>query len=495
MNIKSVLFNWYAKFKCARILKEHERALDIQHKTMIQLVRSAERTVFGRDHQMHNIEDYEDFCNYLSVRNYEDFLPYINRMLQGEGDVLWRGKTLYFAMTSGTTAGAKYIPISKESMKHHIVAASNVLLFYILKHPHVDLFKGKMMFLQGSPALSKIGDTLTGRLSGIVFHHVPAFFMRNRLPSYQVNIIEDWEEKVSAIVAETMHEDMTVLGGIPPWIIMYLEALTKKTGKSIGELFPHLSLYVHGGVHFAPFKSKLRELMGDSVHMMDTFPASEGFFAYQINSDEAGMLLNINAGIFYEFVEMELFLKSGAIHTKRLGEVELNVQYVLIISTNAGLWRYVIGDTIKFISLNPYRILVTGRIKQFISAFGEHVISEEVDTSMDVLMTQFGIGVRDFHVCPNVEKKRHEWLIEWEGQSPANVDELSKTLNDLICQKNKYYRDLIDGRIIEPLHIISLPAQTFYNYYKRNEKLGGQNKVVRLSNDRKFADAILATQS
>ncbi|MBP7477554.1 MAG: GH3 auxin-responsive promoter family protein [Chitinophagales bacterium] len=490
MNIKSILFRWYAAYKCPSILKEHIHANEIQNKTLIYLLRTADRTSFGRDHQMHNIEDYEDFCSYIPVRNYEDFLPYIQMMQEGEPDVLWKGKPLYYAMTSGTTAGVKYIPISRESIKHHIESARNVLLFYVLQNRQVDLFSGKMMFLQGSPSLNKLDDTLMGRLSGIVFHHVPAFFLKNRLPSYNVNIIEDWETKVRAIVGETVREDMTVLGGIPPWVIMYLEELSKVANKPIGEVFPNLALYVHGGVNFAPFKSKMRELLGKEVTMLDTFPASEGFFAYQNDSTAPEMLLNINAGIFYEFVELEAYMKDGALNPKRLIEVDLQVNYVLIITTNAGLWRYAIGDTVKFVSRNPYKILVTGRIKQFVSAFGEHVIAEEVDAAMAELMAEFKVSVRDFHVYPNVENKRHEWLIEWEEPIPHNLHEISKALDLLICKKNKYYRDLIEGSIIQPLQIISLAPKSFYNYYKSMEKLGGQNKVVRLSNDRILADKL-----
>lgn len=496
MGLKSALSKPFAYFAIKQTNKWKYNALVAQDKVFKQLIVSASETVFGKDHNFSQINLHRDFKKYVPIRDYEELKPYIERVVEGEENVLWPGKPAYFAKTSGTTSGVKYIPISKESMPEHIKGARNALLAYINETGKADFVDGKMIFLQGSPVMQKYAGIQTGRLSGIAAHHVPAYLQKNRLPSYETNCIEDWEQKVDAIVEETFDQDMRLISGIPPWVQMYFDRLTQKAGgKKIKEIFKNFSLFVYGGVNFEPYRARMEEVVGRKVDSIETYPASEGFIAYQDSQTEKGLLLLVDAGIFYEFIPTEEYFSENPSRLS-LAEVELDKNYALILNTNAGLWGYSIGDTVKFVSLNPYKIVVSGRIKHYISAFGEHVIGEEVEHALLSVAKEEGIEITEFTVAPQVtsingQLPYHEWFIEFV-KVPADLESFRLKVDAALQKKNIYYFDLIEGKILQPLIIRSLSADAFRNYMKSEGKLGGQNKVPRLSNDRKIADALAA---
>jgi hypothetical protein len=494
MGLKAALSKILARVVVRKIEQQKKNAVALQEKIFHQLIQTAKNTRFGKDHSFSEINSYKDFKKRVPVRDYEDLrVPYIEDMVHGQENVLWPGKPLYLSKTSGTTSGVKYIPISKESMPEHIKAAKNALLCYIDETGKSDFVNGKMIFLQGSPELDEKHGIATGRLSGIVAHHVPKYLQKNRMPTWKTNCIEDWEEKVDAIVEETLKENMTLISGIPPWVQMYFDKLTERTGKKIKDIFPDFSLFVYGGVNFEPYRAKLENSIGKKIDTIETYPASEGFIAYQDSQKEKGLLLNTDAGIFYEFIPTEEYFNENPSRIS-LKDVELNKNYALVLNTNAGLWGYSIGDTIKFVSTNPYRIIVSGRIKHFISAFGEHVIAEEVEYALMSVAKEEGVEIIEFTVAPQVSPDKglpyHEWFIEF-ASVPKDMDSFRMKVDQLLQQKNVYYFDLIEGSILQPLIIRPLMKDAFINYMKSQGKLGGQNKVPRLSNDRKIADELI----
>ncbi len=489
MSIKSFLSKILAKSVANQTRKWSENPIETQRRVFLQLIKSAQQTAFGKDHHFDKINSFEDFANQVPVRDYEEIKPYIERVVKGESDVLWKGKPIYFAKTSGTTSGAKYIPLTKESMPYHIKAARNAILHYIHQTGKADFVDGKMIFLQGSPILEEKNGIKFGRLSGIVAHYVPKYLQKNRMPSYETNIIEDWETKVNKIVEETLPENMTLISGIPSWVQMYFEKIYEKTGKKIGEVFPNFNLFIYGGVNYEPYRAKFENLIGRKVDSIELFPASEGFFAYQDSQTDKGMLLLLDGGIFYEFIKAdEFFTENPQRYT--IGEVELGVNYVMIISTNAGLWAYNIGDTIQFVSLKPHRLIVSGRVKHYISAFGEHVIGKEVEEALRKAMEGTDISVNEFTVAPQITPQNglpyHEWLIEFEKE-PQDLEAFALKIDNEMRKQNTYYDDLITGNVLRTLVITKVPKNGFQEYMKSIGKLGGQNKLPRLSNDRKIA--------
>lgn len=492
MSIKSIAAQLFAKIIHHKTQKWACNPVAAQQKVFVDLIRQAKNTQFGKDHQFSQIKNPQDFAKQVPIRDYEDLKPYVDHVVQGEENVLWKGKPIYFAKTSGTTSGAKYIPLTKESMPFHIEAARNAILNYIHETGKADFVNGKMIFLQGSPILEEKNGIQLGRLSGIVAHFVPNYLQKNRLPSWETNCIEDWETKVDAIVAETINEDMAVISGIPSWVQMYFEKLQQKGGKPVGDLFKNFNLFIYGGVNYEPYRAKFENLIGRKVDSIELFPASEGFFAYQDSQKEKGMLLLLNSGIFYEFVKSDEFFNPNP---KRytIGEVELHVNYVLIISTNAGLWAYNIGDTVQFTSLKPYRVIVSGRIKHYISAFGEHVIGKEVEHALQEAMNGTEIRVNEFTVAPQIAPETglpyHEWFIEFENE-PNNLDDFALAIDTAMRKQNVYYDDLIVGKVLQTIKITKVSKNGFQEYMKSIGKLGGQNKLPRLSNDRKIADLL-----
>ncbi|MBS1946296.1 MAG: GH3 auxin-responsive promoter family protein [Bacteroidetes bacterium] len=492
MKFKSFLAKPFAAYIYKSTRKSAANAIATQENIFKELIKTGSKTIFGKEHDFGSIKTYDGFKKNVPVRDYEQFKKYIALIKEGKHNVLWKGQPLYFAKTSGTVSGVKYIPITKDSIPNHINTARNALLCYMSETGNTSFADGKMIFLSGSPELERIGGIPTGRLSGIVNHHVPSYLRTNQLPSYETNCIDDWETKLDKIVTETMKQDMSLISGIPPWVQMYFDRLEQLSTKKIKDLFPNFSVLVHGGVNFEPYKAKLFERIGRKIDTIETYPASEGFFAFQDAQKEEGLLLNTDSGLFFEFVPVAEITKENPL---RLGleEVKTGENYVLIINSNAGLWGYNIGDTVKFISLNPFKIVVTGRVKHFISAFGEHVIGEEVEYSLMKAATEEGVHITEFTVAPmirqNEEKSYHEWFIEFEN-SPEDIRRFAEKVDFNLRTKNIYYDDLISGNILQPLKITPVRKNGFIDYMKSVGKLGGQNKVPRLSNDRKLAEQL-----
>ena len=493
MQIKSILVRIIAKRIAASIRAQSLKANYFQERIFKRLMTKAKLTQFGKDHDFARIKTYNDFKKQVPIRDYEGLKSYVELIKNGQAGVLWPGRPLYFSKTSGTTSGIKYIPITRASMPNHFNSARNALFCYVAETDDASFADGKVIFLSGSPEMKEQNGIKIGRLSGIVNHHVPAFFKINQLPSYETNCIEDWEPKLNAIIRETISQDMRLISGIPPWVKMYFEELLKTSGKeNIKELFPNLSVLVHGGVNYEPYQDGINQLVGFDIPTIETYPASEGFIAYQDTQHEEGLLLNTNSGIFFEFVPVGDIGSENPIRLS-LSEVELNKQYAVILSTTAGLWAYNIGDTVQFTSLNPYRIKVTGRVKHFISAFGEHVISKEVEEAMMQVCNELNIQIKEYTVAPNInpenELPHHEWWIEFEEGFEANPTFTSR-LDELMQSQNIYYKDLIEGKILQPLRVISLQSNSFKAYMQSIGKLGGQNKLPRLKNDRSLVEQL-----
>jgi hypothetical protein len=493
MKIKSFLAKPFASIIHKNIGKGMLTAVADQQSILKNLLKVGKNTQFGKDHRLGSITGYDEFRSAVPVRDYEGLASYIHLIKEGKHNILWKGQPIYFAKTSGTTSGTKYIPITKDSISNHINSARNALLCYMAETGNTQFADGNMIFLSGSPELERIGGIPTGRLSGIVNHHVPRYLRKNQLPDYETNCIEDWETKLHKIVDETINKNMTLISGIPPWVQMYFDELIKRTGKPVGEIFPKFSVMVYGGVNFEPYKAKLFQSIGRKVDGIETFPASEGFFAFQDTQTEPGLLLNTNSGIFFEFIPEEEIGKDNP-HRIPLGEVKTGVNYALIINSNAGLWGYDIGDMVKFVSTEPYRLVVTGRTKHFISAFGEHVIGEEVEYSLLKAAREENVHITEFTVAPYVNegegKSYHEWFIEFDN-APEDMHRFSEKVDVYLRQKNVYYDDLISGSILQSLKIVPVRKNGFIDYMRSVGKLGGQNKVPRLSNDRKIADSLV----
>ncbi len=494
MGVRSVLSKPFAKRIAKQQRKWSLKPMETQQAVFDQIISKATPTAFGKDHGFGDIRSYEDFKRQVPVRDYEALRPWVDRVVKGESDILWPGKPAYFAKTSGTTSGTKYIPITKDSIPNHITSARNALLSYVAQTGKSKFLDGKLIFLSGSPETVKTAGVNTGRLSGIVNHHVPGYLRGNQMPSYETNCIEDWEEKVDAIVAETLGQPMSLISGIPPWVQMYFDKIQEKTGKAIKDVFPDFEMFVYGGVNFEPYRQKLYETIGKKIDSIELYPASEGFIAYQDSQVDEGLLLLLKTGIFFEFIPADEYFNENPTRLS-IGEVELGVNYALIINSNAGLWGYSIGDTVKFVSKDPYRLIVSGRIKHFISAFGEHVIGEEVEKAMKHTVSKHPeTELVEFTVAPQVTPQEglplHEWYVEFATE-PTDLEGFEKDLNLQLQKLNTYYDDLITGSILKNLEVKSLQRDAFRNYMKSQGKLGGQNKVPRLSNDRKIADELM----
>ena len=493
MKIKSFLAKPFASYIYKGIRKDILTAVEDQESILKQLIKTGRNTEYGKEHGLMSVNSYEEFKQAIPLRDYEQMRPYIQKIKEGKHNVLWKGRPIYFAKTSGTTSGIKYIPITKDSIPNHINTARNALLCYMAETGNTKFSDGKMIFLSGSPELERVGDIPTGRLSGIVNHHVPSYLRKNQLPTYTTNCIEDWETKLDKIVEETINQDMTLISGIPPWMQMYFDKLSEKAGKKIKDIFPNFSVMVYGGVNFEPYKARLFDSIGHKIDSIETFPASEGFMAFQDSHQEEGLLLNTNSGIFFEFIPTaEIFRENPT--RLQLKDVKPGENYAMVVSNNAGLWGYNLGDTIKFVSTQPYRLVVTGRIKHFISAFGEHVIGEEVEQALMKTANEEHVHITEFTVAPRVEdtdgKSYHEWFIEFENK-PLDMQEFITKLDAQMRAKNIYYDDLVSGNILQPLKVIPVRKNGFIDYMKSIGKLGGQNKVPRLSNDRTIANELM----
>lgn len=492
MGIKSFLSKPYSAWICSQVSRDIQNPLASQKKVFDYILAQGKATEFGKHYGFRSMSSYHHFQSAVPVADYEDLKPWFERVSKGEKNVLWPGLPLYFAKTSGTTSGVKYIPITKDSIQNQVNAARNALLNYIHITGKSQFVDHQMIFLQGTPILEKHGVIDTGRLSGIVAHYVPGYLQKNRLPSWEVNCIDDWETKVDRIVDETVHRRMSLISGIPSWLRMYFEKLVERAGKPVGEIFPDLQLLVYGGVNFEPYRTMLDKLIGQQIDTMELYPASEGFFAYQDIYPSDDLLLIVNGGIFYEFIPLSVYFDPNPERIPLEG-VKCGIDYAMIITTNAGLYAYSIGDTVRFTSINPFRIKVTGRIAQYLSTFGEHVIGSEVEQALAEAIKVCPARVKEFTVAPLVNpesgKPRHEWLIEFE-QEPDSMVQFSASLNDAMCKKNIYYRDLIEGHVLDQLQITKLKPEAFDRFMKFRGMLGGQNKVPHLSNDRTVAESL-----
>jgi len=493
MGIRSLLSKPLAAFIAAQQKSWSSRPGEAQQAVFRTIIGKASNTRFGIDHDFKSIKNVRDFQDRVPIRDYEGLSPYVEMVLDGKSNILWPGKPVYFAKTSGTTSGTKYIPITKDSVPNHINSARNAILSYINETGKADFIDGKLIFLSGSPILEQTAGIHTGRLSGIVNHHVPGYLRSNQMPSYETNCIEDWEEKLEKIIDETLTQNMTLISGIPPWVQMYFDRIMERTGKHIQEVFPNFSMFIYGGVNFEPYRAKLVESIGKEIDSIETYPASEGFIAYQDSQDSEGLLMLLKSGIFYEFIPADEYFNEDPTRLT-IEQVELGVNYAVILNSNAGLWGYSIGDTVKFVNKSPYRVVVTGRIKHFISAFGEHVIGEEVEKAMKFAVAEFKeVETIEFTVAPQVTPASglplHEWYVEF-ASPPADMEAFELAIDEKLQALNSYYEDLIVGKILRPLKIIPLQRDAFRNYMKSKGKLGGQNKVPRLANDRQIADEL-----
>lgn len=494
MSLKSLGAGLAAGFISSRVYTGHQKAVPLQQQLLAYLIKSAEQTDFGKRHNFSKVKNYGDFKKEVPIQDYEDLRDDIELISDGKPNVLWPGLPLYFCKSSGTTSGTKYIPVSRAQIGDMITAARNATMLYVNETNNAAIFDKKMIFLQGSPELDQYGKIAAGRLSGIVYHHVPSYAQGNRMPSYAVNCIEDWEEKVEAIAKETLKQRMSLISGIPPWCVMYFEKLLELSGKqTVKDIFPDFKVFMYGGVNYEPYRHKIENLIGFKIDSVETYPASEGFIAYQDSQKQEGLLLNVDGGLFYEFVKAQDIFSENPERIS-LQDVELGVNYALILNTNSGLWGYNIGDTVKFVSKNPYRIVVTGRTKHFISAFGEHVIGEEVEFAILRAMRDLNCGVTEFTVAPQVAPAEglpyHEWFVEF-SRLPVSINAFAGLVDEYMRGKNAYYDDLRKGHIIQPLKLHSLKPGTFVEYMKSRGKLGGQNKVPRLTNDRSIANELV----
>lgn len=493
MSIKSKIISLYAARTAARTQRDSTKAMENQEHCLRSLIAQAKETAFGKDHNFHLIHDPKSFAEQVPIRTYEDLTDYTTKLTQGKPDILWPGKPKYFGKTSGTTSGVKYIPISKASIHDQINTASRAVLNYVHQTKE-NIFDGKLIFISGSPALSEKGGIKTGRLSGIVNHEIPSWVQSNQLPSYTTNCIEPWEDKLDQIVEETYNQDLRLISGIPPWVQMYYEKLLTKTGKkTITEIFPNLKLFVYGGVNYEPYRASFRQFHGTDLPTLETYPASEGFIAYQNDYTDPGLLLNTNAGLYFEFVPLKEINEARPTRLT-LKEVELDKDYVLILSSNAGLWAYNLGDTIRFTSLAPYKIKVSGRVKHFISAFGEHVIAKEVEQAMAIVSHRHRLRINEFTVAPQVNPPEgglpyHEWFIEFDP-IPEQLELIAFDLDEELARQNIYYHDLLSSNILQTLKIRPVNVGGFRSYMAKQGRLGGQNKVPRLMNDRRVVDGL-----
>ena len=486
-----IILKSFAKIISSRYKLADINADENQYKILMRLISANKNCMFGKEHNFNRIKSYSNYTKNVPIRDYEGIKKYIEKIRNNEKNILTKDKVIYLSKTSGTTSGVKYIPMTRKTINNMVSSTRDAILLYINATGKTSFAKGKLIFVQGCTRLEKIHNMKLGRLSGIVAHHTPFYLKSKILPSLETNNIEDWEKKMQKIVEETYDQDMRLISGIPPWVIMYFENLIKKTNKSsVNKIFKNFSLMITGGVDYSPYKNKINKLIGKEIDIIETYPASEGFFGFKENKDDKGMRLIINKGIFYEFVpEKEI----DKLEPNRLclKDVELNRNYVLIISTDAGLWSYNTGDIISFISKKPYRIIFCGRTGHFISSFGEHVLSSEIDFAISEVIEKFKLQINEFTVAPQVNPKEgkpyHEWFIEF-NKTPSDIDIIAKEIDKNLQSKNIYYKDLVRSNIIRSLVIRCVPKNSFNQYMSSIGKLGGQNKIPRVQNNRKIAN-------
>jgi len=491
---------WFVRQRINQVRMMIDNPLDSQWNTFRYLITNAMNTEWGFQYEYDSIESYEDFKNRVPIQDYDSLKPYINRIINGEQNVLWSSPITWFAKSSGTTNDvSKFIPVTKESLEDcHYKGSIDLLTMYCNSHESTNIFSGKGLILGGSHEVNQLnGNSSYGDLSAVLLQNMSFIAQLYRTPDLSIALMSDWEKKIEQLAQATKNENVTNISGVPTWIIILIKRLFDLTGKkSLKEVWPGLELYIHGGVSFTPYKNQFKALIqSDEVKYLETYNASEGFFAFTDDINEKGMVLHTNAGILYEFIpQSDWYVEDPK--TVMLNEVKLHENYALVISTNAGLWRYKVGDTVRFISLNPYRLEVTGRVKHFINAFGEEVIVDNADKAIANTCIDTHAKVTEYTVAPvylSINNKGcHEWFIEFETL-PNDMAKFTHILDSELRKINSDYdaKRTKDIALSEPI-INILPHNTFYNWLKLKGKLGGQHKVPRLSNNRIYVEEIIS---
>jgi hypothetical protein len=499
MPIVNSLVSWYLKRRLPAFEEILYNPQQVQHDQLMKLLRTAQITEFGRQYDFKSIHNLETFKQRVPVTNYDDFKHYIERMMQGEQNILWPSEVRWFAKSSGTTSSkSKFIPVTYESMEEcHYQGGKDVLMTYLLQKPESDIFSGKGLVMGGSHQINQANnENFFGDLSAVMMQNMPLWAQYLRTPDLSIAIMDNWDEKIEKMAKATLLDNVTNISGVPTWTIVLIERLFELSGKNnLAEIWPNLELYVHGGVSFTPYKERFKQLIkGNSVNYLETYNASEGFLGIQDQLGSDDMLLMLDYGIYFEFMPMSEYGKDFP-NTFSLDQIKPNENYALVISTNSGLWRYIIGDTIKFTSVKPYRFKITGRTKHFINAFGEELVIENADFAIKAACDLTEALIVDYTAAPiyftQETKGGHEWLIEFERE-PNSVEGFIHHLDKMLKQSNSDYeaKRFKDMAMLMP-KVKTMPKGTFHGWLKNAGKLGGQHKVPRLSNHRKFVEEIL----
>lgn len=490
------IFGWFFRKRYESIIESQDSPIETQNRVLSSLIDSLEGTEFAKIHGISASSTHASFAQSIPVRTYEEMKPFIDRVMRGEKNVIWPGYIKWFAKSSGTTSDrSKFIPVTKDALEEcHFKAGKDMIAFYFNMNPDTHVAAGKSLVLGGSHDINHLNDNSSyGDISAVLMQNLPIWAQLKRMPDLDTALMDDWEQKIDKMAHETLNEDITNIWGVPTWTVVLIKKLFEISGKdNLREIWPNLELYIHGGVSFSPYRELFADLIrGDGMHYMETYNASEGFFGIQDRLDADDMLLMLDYGIYYEFIPADKPNDDPI----PLEGVKTGVNYILVISTNAGLWRYQIGDTIRFTSLNPYRIQLTGRTKHFINAFGEELIIDNAERALSKACKKFNVSVKDYTAAPSFFQKNkkacHQWAIEFE-RAPQDLSSFEAFLDAELRKLNSDYDSKRQGDMaLTCLNIIKLPTDTFYNWLKSKGKLGGQNKVPRLSNERKYIDAIL----
>lgn len=499
MALFNTVFTWFMKKRIHQIELFMKYPNEVQEEWFEELITSAETTEWGKKYGYKSIESLNDFRERVPIQTYDSLKPYIERMLKGERNVLWPSEIRWFAKSSGTTSErSKFIPVSEEALEEcHYKGGKDLLTIYFNNQPNSKMFNGKSLTLGGSYQLSQLtADTAFGDLSAVLMKNLPLWAEFHRTPGLDIALLENFEHKIEKMAQATRDVNVTTISGVPTWNLLLFKRILEITGKkNLLEVWPNLEMYFHGAVNFTPYRDQFRSLIpNNDMYYLETYNASEGFFGIQDTREHGEMLLMLDYGIFYEFLPLEDIHKENP-HTLTLDEVELNKNYALIISTNAGLWRYLIGDTIRFTSLLPYRIQVTGRTKHFINAFGEELIIDNAERALDEACRQTGAIIREYTAGPvyfnGDDNGAHEWIVEFE-KAPAEFERFIDILDETLRRINSDYdaKRFKDMALRRPV-VRKAPAGTFFNWMKEKGKLGGQHKVPRLANNREYVESVL----
>ena len=486
---------WFLKKRMHQIELFKKYPLEVQNEVLINLLKNAENTEFGKKYNFNSIKDYSSFSNNIPLTDYENFLKYIERSIKGESNIFWSSAIKWYAQSSGTTNSvSKFIPVSKESLEEcHYKAGKDVLCLYVNNNKDSNLFSGKSLRLGGSKKLYENNNNYFGDLSAILIDNLPLWAEMLSAPNNEISLMDKWDEKIKAIINSTLNENITSLAGVPSWMLILLnKILEERNETTIKDIWENFEVYFHGGVNFDPYINQFKSVLGDGVRFYETYNASEGFFAIQDRNDHNDMLLMLDYGIYFEFETLDNKLKPKIIN---LSKVKLDTNYALIISTNAGLWRYKIGDTIKFTSLDPFRIKITGRTKSFINAFGEELIIENAENALNKILLKHKSTIVEYTVAPSFIRKKdsgcHQWLIEFE-KKPSDISKFCEDLDKYLQELNSDYKSKRFKNItMKRLEIIVAKEKLFFEWLKFKNKLGGQNKIPRLCNDRMIIDELI----